>query len=52
MDSQCDICYEEAEGEIEYIDGEILVACGACIIDISVDPAKPIHRIREYADED
>lgn len=52
MDIYCDICSEEAKGEITYEDGEILVGCADCLLEIVADPAKPVHSIHEYSKED
>lgn len=47
----CEICNDKAEGEITYDDGEILVGCGPCLLEIMADPAKPVHSIHEYEKE-
>lgn len=48
----CDLCSEPAQGEIDYVDGEILVGCAECLLDIVADPAKPVEAIREYTAEE
>jgi len=48
----CDICGLEADGEITYEDGEILVGCASCLLDIVADPAKSVNLIHEYTEED
>lgn len=48
----CDICGKPAEGEIDYKDGEILVGCADCLLEIVADPYKPIDTIREYTGDD
>jgi hypothetical protein len=44
----CECCDAQAVGEILYEDGEILVGCADCLLDIAQDPRKPIHSIKEY----
>ncbi len=48
----CDCCGKPAEGEIEYMDGEILVGCADCILEIAADPYKPVSQIIEYTEAD
>lgn len=44
----CDICGEPAQGEVEYSDGEIVVGCPDCLLEIVADPRKPVEVITEY----
>jgi len=48
----CDVCGLKADGEITYEDGEILVGCASCLLDIVADPAKPVDSIHEYTELD
>jgi len=48
----CDLCGAEAVGELDYEDGEILVGCADCLLEIVSDPAKPVDRIQEYGRQD
>lgn len=52
MTPLCDICAEPAKGEITYEDGEILVGCADCLLEIVSDSAKPVESIYEYKPED
>lgn len=44
----CDLCGEEVVGEIEFTDGEVVVGCADCLLEIVADPMKPVEVITEY----
>lgn len=48
----CDFCSNDAKGEITYDDGEVIVGCADCLLDIVSDPNKRVSEIREYTPED
>lgn len=48
----CDCCGKPADGEIDYLDGEIFVGCADCLLEIVADPYKPVDTIREYTQEE
>lgn len=48
----CDFCDKPAEGEIEYKDGEVILGCAECLLEIVADPYKPVEAIRELGEEE
>lgn len=46
--SKCDFCGADAVGEIEYTDGEVVVGCANCLLEIVADPYKPVEVITEW----
>lgn len=48
MTLMCDFCTNNVVGEIEYTDGEVVMGCADCLLEIVADPSKPIEKITEY----
>jgi hypothetical protein len=48
----CDMCGADAVGEIEFDDGELVVGCADCLLEIIADPKKPVEAIVEYTEEE